>query len=106
GAGTLTRTFPNLDQRRRFVRFLVGRYSAFNVTWQGVDRFEDYPEGRALMREIGGYLKQFDPFQHPRTTGAAITSSVLLDDGWQDFAAHGTPDDAVGAIEHQLYAVP
>jgi len=55
---------------------------------------------------MGGLLKQLDPYQHPRTTGAGVTSAPLLDDGWMDFAAHGTPDDNVGSIEHQLYAVP
>jgi hypothetical protein len=106
GPGTLTKSFPSADQRRRFVRFLVARYSAMNVTWQGVDFFEDYPDGRALMKEVGGYLKQFDPYLHPRTTGAHITSTALLDDGWMDFAIHGTADTHVGAIEHQLYPVP
>jgi hypothetical protein len=106
GAGLLTKTFPSWEQRRRFIRYLVGRYGAMNVTWQGVDRFEDYPDGRALLKEIGGLLKQLDPYQHPRTTGARVTSAPLLDDGWMNFAAYGTADDQVGAIEHQLYAVP
>ena len=98
GAGTLTKLFPTPDERRRFVRFLVARYAAMNVTWQGVDHFEDYPDGRALLKEIGGYLKELDPYQHPRTTGARITSTPLLDDGWMDFAATRTPDDPnVGA---------
>jgi hypothetical protein len=74
GAGLLTKTFPSWEQRRRFIRYLVGRYGAMNVTWQGVDRFEDYPDGRALLKEIGGLLKQLDLYQHPRTTGARVTS--------------------------------
>ena len=106
GPGCLTKVFPGWEQRRRFVRYVVGRYAAMNITWQGVDRFEDYPDGRALLKEIGGLLKESDPYQHPRTTGASVTSAPLLDDGWMDFAAHGTTDDNVGAIEHQLYAVP
>jgi hypothetical protein len=106
GPGFLTKVFPGWEQRRRFIRYVVGRYAAMNVTWQGVDRFEDYPDGRALLKEIGGLLKELDPYQHPRTTGANVTSAPLLDDGWMDFAAHGTADDNVGAIEHQLFAVP
>jgi hypothetical protein len=77
-----------------------------NVTWQGVDRFEDYRDGRTLLKEAGLLLKQLDPYQHPRTSGARLTSSPLLDDGWQNFIAYGTPDDQLGAIEHQLYAAP
>jgi hypothetical protein len=47
-----------------------------------------------------------DGFQHPRSSGARITSAALLDDGWMDFAAYGNTDDNVGAIEHQIYPVP
>ena len=106
GPGFLTKVFPAWEQRRRFIRYLVGRYAAMNITWQGVERFEDYPDGRALLKEIGGLLKELDPYQHPRSTGASVTSAPLLDDGWMDFVAHGTSDDNVNAIEHQLYAVP
>ena len=104
--GALTKAFPNSDQRRRFFRYLVARYAAFNVTWQGVEHFEDDYDGRAILKEMGAVLKEFDPYQHPRTTGARFTSAVLLEDGWMDFAAYGTGDDQVGAIDHQLYPVP
>ena len=51
-------------------------------------------------------LKELDGYQHPRTSGARVTSAPLLDDGWMDFAAYGNTDDQIGAIEHQLYGVP
>lgn len=106
GEGTLTKLFPTPAQRRRFVSYVVARYAAMNVTWQGVENFDDYPDARALLTEIGTTLKELDGFQHPRSSGARITSAPLLDDGWMDFAAYGNTDDSVGAIEHQLYAVP
>jgi hypothetical protein len=106
GEGTLTRLFPTPEQRRRFVRYVVARFAAMNVTWQGVENFEDYPDARALLNEVGTALKELDGFQHPRSSGARITSAALLDDGWMDFAAYGNTGDNVGAIEHQLYAVP
>ena len=102
----LAKQFPSPDARQRFVRYLVARFAPFNITWQGVGRFEDYPDGRGLLREIGTALKELDPYQHPRTSGARITSAPLLDDHWMNFVAYGTADDSVGAIEHQLYAVP
>jgi hypothetical protein len=98
--------FPSWEQRRRFVRYLGARYAAFSITWQAVGQFEDDLDGRALLKEIGGVLKEADPYQHPRSSGARITSAPLLDDGWMTFAAYGTSDDSVGAVEHQLYAVP
>jgi hypothetical protein len=106
GPGYLTKLFPGWEQRRRFIRYVLGRYAAMDVTWQGVEQFEDYPEGRALLKDLGGLLKQLDPYQHPRTTGARVTSSPLADDGWMDFVADDTADDNVGAIEHQIFATP
>jgi len=102
----MVRLLPDSDARSRFIRFLVGRYAALNVTWQGLQEFESDLGARALLKETGALIKQMDPYQHPRTSGARITSAPLLDDGWMDFAAYGTADAAVGAIEHQLYQVP
>jgi hypothetical protein len=104
--GALVKAFPSWEERRRFVRFMAARYGAFNVTWQLVERFESYSEGRELVKEIGNVLKEADSYQHPLTTGAAVTSAPLLDDKWMSFAAQGVTDDTVGAVEHQLYAVP
>jgi len=102
----LLRLLPDPAARRRLVRFLVARYAARNVTWQGLAEFESQTGAREVLQEIGALIKQMDPYQHPRTTGARVTSAPLLDDGWMDFAAYGTADPAVGAIEHQLYQVP
>jgi len=102
----LVKPFPTWEERRRFARYMAARYGAFNVTWQLVDRFEDYPEGRALLKEIGTVLKEADAYQHPLTTGAAVTSAPLLEDKWMSFAAQGVTNDTIGAVEHQLYAVP
>ena len=67
GPGYLYAALPSTADRRRFVRYLVARYTAMNVTWQGVDRFEDYPDARALMREIGAALKE-----HGRLPASAL----------------------------------
>jgi len=107
GGGQMTKLFPAWEQRRRYIRYVVGRYASMNVTWQGLESFESYSDGRALLKEIGGLLKETDPYQHPRTSSASVTSAPLLDDGWGNFTAYGPgADDQVGAIEHQLYPVP
>jgi hypothetical protein len=106
GPVVLVRLFPTPAARRRLMEFLVGRYAGMNVTWQAVAAFEDYPGSRALLKELGGCLKEMDGYHHPRTAGAQVTSAPLLDDGWMDFASYGTPDPAVAAIEHQLYETP
>jgi hypothetical protein len=106
GGNTLRTLFPDWAERQRFVRCLIARYAALNITWDGVENFEDYDDGRDLVKEIGLLLKQEDPYQHPRSTGTRATSGPLLDDGWMDFVTQESADDAVGAVEHQLYPVP
>ena len=102
----LTRLFPNWQQRERYVRYIVGRYAPMNVTWQGLEQFETYENGRELVKELGGLLTKLDPYRHPSSTDARTTSSPLQDDGWQNFISYRSGDDQVGAIEHQLYPTP
>src|SRR5262249_11418763 len=102
----LMKVFPDWEQRRRFLRYLVSRYAPLNVIWMGVEDFETYNDGRAVLKEVGAWLKEMDPYQHPRSTVAQVTSAPLLEDGWMDFRCYGGNDDQVAAIEHQLYASP
>jgi hypothetical protein len=106
GDNQLRKLFPGWEQRARYVRYLIARYAGMNITWGGVENFEDYEDGRDLLKEIGLLLKKEDPYQHLRSTGTRATSAPLLDDGWMDFVTQESADDAVGAIEHQLYPVP
>lgn len=98
--------FADAAARQRFIRYVVARYAAYNVTWEGLEQFEDYADGRALLKELGLDLKKLDPYQHPRSTNSKITSSPLLADGWMDYIVEGSMDDAVGSVEHQFYQVP
>ena len=106
GRGQLTKMFPTWQDRERYIRYMVARYAPMNVTWQGVDAFEEYENGRELLKEIGLLLKKLDPYQHPRSTGALVTSAPLLEDGWMDYITYRSADDQIGAIEHQLYRRP
>ena len=106
GGGQLVKLCPTWHQRERYVRYLVARYSAMDITWQGVQNFEEYDESRTLLKEVGMLLKKLDPYQHPRSTSARISSAPLLADGWMDYVVYQSHDDQLGAIEHQLYSVP
>jgi hypothetical protein len=106
GGNQLRKLFPDWEQRERYVRYLIARYAGMNITWGGVENFEDYENGRDLLKEMGLSLKKEDPYQHLRSTGTRATSASLLDDGWMDFVTEESADDEVGAIEHQLYPVP
>ncbi len=98
--------FPTREQRERYIRYVVARYAPLDVTWQGVQEFEEYEHGRALLKEIGELIKKLDPYQHPRTTHTVATSSPLAGDGWMDHLLYQSSDDNLGAIEHQLYGMP
>ena len=95
--------------RERLVRFLAGRVGPLNVSWEGVKTFEDFPGSRELLKEVGLDIQRLDPYQHPRSTNASVTSSPLLNDGWMTFAIErnlSPDDDQTAQIEHQLYPVP
>jgi hypothetical protein len=102
----VTSLFPDWQARERFIRYIVARYASFNVTWQGLEEFEEYANGRALLKELGLDLKKLDPYEHPRSSNAKITSAPLVADGWMDFIIEASTDDVVGSVEHQLYQVP
>ncbi|HYP13600.1 MAG TPA: DUF4038 domain-containing protein, partial [Bryobacteraceae bacterium] len=102
----LREAFPTRTQRERYLRYMVARYSAFHVTWQITQEFEEYDKSRELMKEMGDMLKRMDPYGHPRSAHSLASSSPLSADGWMDYLMYQSPDDALGAIEHQLHALP
>jgi hypothetical protein len=98
-----------LNQREQFdplVRHLVARYGGLNVTWQGIEHFEDLVGSRALLKELGLLLKRYDSFQHPRSTDARVSSSPLAGDGWMSFLVEASPHPELGAIDHQFNEQP
>jgi hypothetical protein len=94
------------QERERYLTDLVGRFAAFNITWMGLAAFEDAVHGRALLKEAAALIRKLDPYNHPRTTLASASSAPLLGDGWMNLIAYGTPDENIGAVEHQLYQAP
>ncbi len=102
----LEEMFPSREQRENYIRFVVGHFAAMNVTWELVEGFEQYTDGRALLAEMGNLVKKLDPYNHPRSTFTAATSAPLLGDGWMTHVLDRSSDNQLGAIEHQLYPVP
>ncbi|MCC7236041.1 MAG: DUF4038 domain-containing protein [Bryobacterales bacterium] len=102
----LVKVFPEWKQRERFLRYMIARYAPFKITWQGVQEFEEYDDGRALLKEMGLYLKANDPFHHPRGTHTVRTSAPLLPDGWMTHILYQSSDDQLGAIERQIVLAP
>ena len=92
--------------RRKYVSDLASRFAALNITWLGLPAFDNVPDSRAILKDAGAILTQFDPYDHPRTTLADATSGAFGNDAWNTMLAYGTPDPNIGAVEHQLYADP
>ena len=103
---SLAQVFPQWQQRERFIKYICARYSAFNLTWQVVQEFEEYKDGRAFVKDLGLLLKKHDPYGHPRTTHTVGTTGSLVGDGWMTHLLYQSSDDALGAIEHQLFQLP
>jgi hypothetical protein len=93
-------------QREALIRYLIARYAGLNVTWQGIEHFEDVPESRELLKDLGALLQKYDAFQHPRSTDARVSSSPLLPDGWMNYLIEASPDPQLGAVEHQFTQQP
>ncbi|MFN7924540.1 MAG: DUF5060 domain-containing protein [Bryobacteraceae bacterium] len=102
----LVKVFPTWQQRERYIRYLVARYSPMMITWQGVQEFEEYADGRGLLKEIGNLLIKLDAYKHPRSTHTLATSAPLLDDGWMTHIVYQSSAISLGSIERQLYRLP
>jgi hypothetical protein len=102
----LTKVLPSWQDRERFIRYMVARYSSMNITWQGVHEWETYKNGRDLMKEVGLALKKTDPFDHPRSSDSLVTASPLGGNQWLHYIAYQSADIQLGAIEHQLLPLP
>jgi len=98
--------FKEWPARDALVRYLVARYGGLNVTWQGIERFEEVAGSRALLRDLGSSLQKYDTFAHPRSTDAAVSSSPLLLDGWMNYLIEASPHPEVAAVEHQFTQQP
>src|SRR5579871_1267816 len=80
--GLIDRLLPAHADREKWFTYALSRLAAFDVTWQGIEGWESYPDGRALLREINDYITNLDPYKHPRSTRASVSSGPLVDDGW------------------------
>ena len=98
--------FDNFETRDALVGYIVARYGAWNVTWQGIGSFEDVPSSRPLLKALAESLDRYDVYRHPRSSDARVTSSPLLLDRWMNFVIESSNDPALGAVEHQFTQVP
>ncbi|MEQ2006126.1 MAG: DUF5060 domain-containing protein [Limisphaerales bacterium] len=77
-------------QRERLLRNLVARFAAYpQLFWLMVNDAHygpKFPNNNAMVREVGAYLQQHDPWQHPRSTGHARRLPFVF--GAEDWATY------------------
>ena len=98
--------FNDREKMEPFLRYVVARYGGLNVTWQGIERFEDLMESRDLLRDMALFLKKYDGFRHPQSSDARASSSPLITDGWMNYILEASPRPELAAVEHQFTAMP
>jgi hypothetical protein len=106
--GLMDRLLPGRNERQKWFTYALSRLAAYDVTWQGIEAWETYDNGRELLKEIAGYLSDLDPYKHTRSTRAALSSGPIVDDGWLRYRSYQTrdEDEAIGAIDQQVYQYP
>ena len=98
--------FPRLRQRDRYVRYVCARYAAYSVTWQGLLEWESHDGASKLLVQLANSLDKHDPYSHPKSTGATVSSAPLARDGWQDYIVQNRVDPALASIEYETQRVP
>ncbi len=98
-----------LDQwetRDSLIKYVIFRYATLNVSWQGLEHFEDRPGNRVLLQQIADLLRKYDQFHHPVSTDARMTSAVLLPDRWEKYIIEASPNPELAAVDRQFTAEP
>ena len=111
GDSLMNRLLPSHADREQWFTYMCSRLAAFDVTWQGLEAWETYDNGRELLKEIAGYLAALDPYKHTRSSRTSLTSGPLADDGWLRYRSYQTADEqigavVIGAIDQQIYTFP
>jgi hypothetical protein len=104
--GLMNRLLKSREDRQKWFTAALSRLAAFDVTWQGLEGWESYDNGRDLLKEIAEYLSNLDPYKHPRSSRADIATGALADDGWLRYRSYRTGDDQIGTVDQQFYKFP
>jgi hypothetical protein len=94
-------------ERERLLRYLVSRFAAYpQLLWlmtNDAHYGSEFPNNNAMVREVGAYLQQHDPWQHPRSTGhARFTPFVFGDEEWATYI-HIEHAHDLGALQYGQY---
>src|SRR6185312_1423828 len=94
GPGMMKKLLPSDNDRREWFSYALSRLAGFDVVWDGIEGWENEPDGAALLTEIAGYLKTMDPYHHIATTRTLLTSAAQPDRSWTQIRSYQTSADA------------
>lgn len=77
-------------QKERLLRYVVARFAAYPQAYWLVSNDthygKKYPNNNALVREVGKFFEQHDPWRHPLSTGhARRVDFAFADETWATF---------------------
>ena len=88
------------NKMERYIRYLVARYSAYNINWEGRTEFEEQSsnmaEAIAFANFIGNTIENNDPYNHLQSMHTLESNRELGDEAWLDWIMHQSNDESNG----------
>ena len=104
--GELEGLFPRRRQRDRYVQYVCSRYAAYSVTWLMLLEWESHDDGARIAADLAASVAKYDPYAHPKSTGATVTSAPLAQDEWQDYITQNRVEPSLASIEYETQRAP
>lgn len=93
--------------RERYLKYLIARYSSYNITWEGLSEYEENTNAVNLINAIGNYIKSNDPYQHPRSTHTLNTNDELRNSSWLDWIMYqSSGENPTTIVSNRSYNKP
>ncbi len=96
GDGSLLTTFFGWGNGKmeRYIKYLVARYSAYDIAWEGRAEFEEQgntPPGYiALANQIGNWIEKYDPYGDIQSMHTLDSNNELKNEAWLDWILQQT----------------
>jgi hypothetical protein len=72
-------------QYRRYIRYLVARYAAYEVFWNVSGEYEESGLSNSQITEYGETFSDYDPYDHPRSTHTLSSSRAFGNEPWHSY---------------------
>jgi chitodextrinase len=73
------------EQYKRFIRYLVARYAAYEVFWNVSGEYEESQLPNSRITEYGQTFANYDPYDHPRSVHTLFSSRAFGNEAWHSY---------------------